>query len=52
MQIYYLQNYSLFTGINKIPLFHHQAMRDLIASLTFDDYGPLVAKEIGELENK
>jgi hypothetical protein len=26
-------------------------MRDLIVSLTFDDYGPLIAKEISELEN-
>lgn len=25
-------------------------MRDLIYSLNFDDYGPLVAKEINELE--
>lgn len=25
-------------------------MRDLIVSLTFSDYGPLVAKEIEELE--
>lgn len=25
-------------------------MRDLIVSLTFDDYGPLIAKEINELE--
>lgn len=25
-------------------------MRNLIASLTFDDYGPLIAKEISELE--
>jgi hypothetical protein len=27
-------------------------MRDLIVSLTFEQYGPLVAKEIGELEVK
>ena len=26
-------------------------MRDLIANSTFDDYGPLVAKEISELES-
>lgn len=26
-------------------------MRDLIVSLTFDDYGPLIAKEINELED-
>jgi hypothetical protein len=26
-------------------------MRDLIVSLTFSDYGPLIAKEIQELED-
>lgn len=50
MLAYFSQNSSLFTEENKIPLFHHQAMRDLIGNLTFDDYGPLIAKEINELE--
>jgi hypothetical protein len=27
-------------------------MRDLIVSLTFEDYGPLISKEIEELEER
>ena len=50
MQVYYSPNCLHYTEENKIPLFHHQAMRDLIVSLTFEDYGPLIAKEINELE--